>query len=166
VTFCTGSEGRGPAIPELGIRQERHALSHHNSNPTLMADLATSDRFNLEQFGYLLTRLAETRDADGPLLDSSMVLFGSGMAYGHSHGVANMPLVLAGGSALGLKHGSHVDFNLAAGHDYEKDLIGICFKPVDPKARMSNLLLTMAQRMGIEAGSFSDSTREMTEIVA
>jgi hypothetical protein len=95
-----------------------------------------------------------------------MVLFGSGMAYGHSHGVANMPLVLAGGSALGLKHGSHVDFNLAAGHDYEKDLIGICFKPVDPKARMSNLLLTMAQRMGIEAGSFSDSTREMTEIVA
>ena len=164
VTFCTGSEGRGPAIPERGIRQERHALSHHNGNPTLMADLATSDRFNLEQFGYLLTRLAETRDADGPLLDSSMVLFGSGMAYGHSHGVANMPLVLAGGSALGIKHGSHVDFNLAAGHDYEKDLIGICFKPVDPKARMSNLLLTMAQRMGIETASFSDSTRELTEL--
>ena len=49
VTFCTGSEGRGPAIPERGIRQERHALSHYNGNPTLMADLATSDRLSHER---------------------------------------------------------------------------------------------------------------------
>jgi hypothetical protein len=166
VTFSTGSESVAPAIPEIGIRQQRHALSHHGGNPTLLADLAKSDRFNLDQLGYFLTRLADVTDVDGPLLDTSMILYGSGMAYGHSHGNANLPLVLAGGSALGLKHGSHVDFNLAAGHDYEKDLIGICFKPVDPQARMSNLLLTMAQKMGVEAGSFADSTRELTEIVA
>ena len=46
----------------------------------------------------------------------------------------------------------------------EKDLIGPCFKPVDPNARLSNLLLTMSQKMGIETGSFSDSTREFTEL--
>jgi hypothetical protein len=166
VTFSTGSESHAPAIPEIGISQQRHALSHHGGNPTLLADLAKSDRFNLEQLGYFLTRLGEVQDAEGPLLDTSMVLYGSGMAYGHSHGNANLPLVLAGGSGLGLRHGSHVDFNLAAGHDYEKDLIGICFKPVDPRAHMSNLLLTMAQRMGIETESFGDSTRELTEVVA
>jgi hypothetical protein len=163
-TFSTGSESAAPAIPEIGISQQRHALSHHGGNPTLLADLAKSDRFNLEQLGYFLSRLGTVADADGPLLDSSMVLYGSGMAFGHSHGNANLPLVLAGGSALGLKHGSHVDFNLAAGHDYEKDLIGPCFKPVDPNARLSNLLLTMSQKMGIEAESFSDSTRELTEL--
>jgi len=166
VTFTTGSESQAPAIPEIGISQQRHALSHHGGNPTLLADLAKSDCFNLTQLGYFLTRLGEVKDAEGPLLDTSMVLFGSGMAYGHSHGNANLPLVLAGGSALGLKHGSHVDFNTAAGHDYEKDLIGICFKPVDPRARLSNLLLTMAQKMGVETESFADSTRGLSEVEA
>jgi hypothetical protein len=94
VTFTTGSESQAPAIPEIGISQQRHALSHHGGNPTLLADLAKSDRFNLAQLGYFLTRLGEVKDAEGPLLDTSMVLFGSGMAYGHSHGNANLPLVL------------------------------------------------------------------------
>jgi hypothetical protein len=94
-----------------------------------------------------------------------MVLFGSGMAYGHSHGNSNLPLVLAGGSALGLKHGSHVDFNRAAGFtDYEKALVGICHSPVDAKARMSNLLMTMAQRMEVNVEQFGDSTRSLTEV--
>ena len=41
-----------------------------------------------------------------------MVLYGSGMSYGHSHGNANLPMILAGGRGLGLRHGRHVDFNL------------------------------------------------------
>jgi hypothetical protein len=167
VTFSTGDEGTGLAIPEIRISQDRHALSHHGGNPTRLADLAASDRFNVQQLSYFLDRLREVCDADGPLLDSSMVLFGSGMAYGHSHGNANLPLVLAGGSALGLRHGSHVDFNTAAGFtDYEKALVGICHTPVDAKARLSNLLVTMAQRMEVNVERFGDSTRSLTEVEA
>jgi hypothetical protein len=167
VTFSTGEEGKGPAIPDIRIFQDRHSLSHHGSVETRLNDLAASDRFNLQQLSYFLDRLREVHDADGPLLDSSMVLFGSGMAYGHSHGNANLPLVLAGGSALGLKHGSHLDFNRAAGFtDYEKALVGICHTPVDTKARMSNLLVTMAQRMGVATETFADSTRGLTEVEA
>ena len=32
-TFSTGNEGNGPAVPEIGIKQDRHSLSHHNANP-------------------------------------------------------------------------------------------------------------------------------------
>jgi hypothetical protein len=65
-----------------------------------MEKLTNYDTFAIEQFSYFLTRLAETKDVNGkPLLDSTMALFGSGMSYGHSHGNANLPLVLAGGSA-------------------------------------------------------------------
>ncbi len=72
-----------------------------------MEKLTNYDTFAIEQFSYFLTRLAETKDLNGkPLLGSTMALFGSGMSYGHSHGNANLPLVLAGGSDLGLKHGS------------------------------------------------------------
>jgi len=51
------------------------------------------------------------KDGGEPLLDRTMVLFGSGMSYGHSHSNANLPILLAGGRGLGLKHGQHVDYN-------------------------------------------------------
>ena len=114
-TFSTGNEGQGPAVPEIGVKQDRHSLSHHNGNPKLMQDLLDSDAFNIKQFSYFLDRLSEVKDADGPLLDTTMALYGSGMAYGHSHGNASLPIILAGGTQLGLKHGKHVDFNLVEG---------------------------------------------------
>ena len=78
-----------------------------------MQELTQSDTFNIQQFSYFLDRLSEVQDADGPLLDSTMALYGSGMAFGHSHGNANLPIILAGGGELGLKHGRHIDFNAA-----------------------------------------------------
>jgi hypothetical protein len=140
-TFSTGNEGTGPAVPEIGIRQDRHSLSHHNANPRLMDDLTQSDTFNLRQFNYFLDRLSEVRDADGPLLDSTMALYGSGMAFGHSHGNANLPILLAGGRALGLRHGRHIDYNAAGraeGYRYNLDThaqhYAICHNPVNRRA--------------------------------
>jgi hypothetical protein len=170
-TFSTGNEGTGPAVPEIGIRQDRHSLSHHNANPKLMNDLTQSDMFNIKQVSYFLDRLAAVRDADGPLLDSTMALYGSGMAFGHSHGNANLPILLAGGRALGLKHGRHVDYNAAGskeGYAYQLDTPGkhyaICFNPVNRKSYLSNLLLTMAQKMGVRTERFADSNGTVSEV--
>jgi hypothetical protein len=98
-----------------------------------------------------------------------MALFGSGMSYGHSHGNANLPLVLAGGSDLGLRHGSHLDLNreskdfkgysLDASGALTSAHYGICSRPVNSDAHMSNLLLLMAQRMGVETDKFGDSNK-------
>lgn len=165
-TFSSGIEGQGLPIPELGISQTRHALSHHNGDPGHMEKLTQSDTFAVEQFSYFLTRLANTKDLDGtPLLDTTMALFGSGMAYGHSHGNANLPLVLAGGKGLGLKHGQHVDFNQGHFDGYKLDDPGehyrLCGRPANPDAHVSNLLLMMAQRMGVETDRFGDSNRSL-----
>lgn len=172
-TFMTGDEGTGPAIPEIGINFGRHALSHHNGNKEMLANLTASDTFNIEQFSYFLDRLSEVRDAEGPLLDTTLALYGSGMAYGHSHGNANLPLVLAGGKSLGIKHGRHLDYNALAsreGYDYAAEqpgaLVRICHKPVNPKAHMSNLLLTMAHKMDVPAKQFGDSNSEASELLA
>ncbi|MCG8586382.1 MAG: DUF1552 domain-containing protein, partial [Pirellulales bacterium] len=170
--FVTGRETSGLKIPEIGHNKDRHSLSHHNGNPKTMIGLTESDTFNVTQFAYLLDRLGEVEDADGPLLDTTMALFGSGMSYGHSHGNANLPLVLAGGSKLGLKHGRHVDFNAignSGSYRYQLDAPGkhyaICHKPVNSRAHMSNLLLTMAQKMGVETDKFSDSNSTLSEIL-
>lgn len=172
-TFSTGNEGNGPAVPEIGIRQDRHSLSHHNANPRLMDELTQSDTFNLRQFGYFLDRLSEVRDADGPLLDSTMALYGSGMAFGHSHGNANLPIILAGGRALGLRHGRHIDYNAAGratGYGYSLDTptrhYAICHNPVNGRAHLSNLLLTMAQKMDVRTERFADSNGVISEVLA
>ena len=162
-TFSTGNEGTGPAVPEIGVKQDRHSLSHHNGNPKLMQDLADSDAFNIKQFAYFLDRLSETKDAAGPLIETTMALYGSGMAYGHSHGNASLPIILAGGTQLGFKHGQHVDFNLTKEFKGYGQHVGIYHNPVNAKARLSNLLLTMAQKMDVKTERFGDSTGVLSE---
>ena len=161
-TFSLGGEGDAFSIPEIGITESRHQLSHHGGDAGYMEKLTNYDTFAIEQFRYFLSRLEETKDVNGrPLLGSTMSLFGSGMCYGHSHGNANLPLVLAGGSDLGLKHGSHVDFNQGHFGGYRLDKpgehYGLCSRPANTDAHMSNLLLLMAQRMGVETDAFGDS---------
>jgi hypothetical protein len=169
-TFSLGGEGDAFSIPEIGITESRHQLSHHGGDAGYMEKLTNYDTFAIEQFGHFLTRLTETKDLNGkPLIGSTMALFGSGMSYGHSHGNANLPLVFAGGTDLGLKHGSHLDFNKAAkdfaGYSLDPDgtltsaHYQLCSRPVNTDAHMSNLLLLMAQRMGVETDQFGDSNK-------
>ena len=70
-TFSSGNEGQGLPIPELGIPQSRHELSHHNGDPNHMENLTLSDTFSFEQYAYFISRLAETKDLNGkpPRLD-------------------------------------------------------------------------------------------------
>lgn len=170
VTYMSGSESNGLAIPEIGIPQTRHELSHHNGDPEQMARLSRSDAFITEQFTYFLDQLQAVRDGDENLLDRTMVLFGSGMAYGHSHGNANLPTILAGGNALGLKHGRHIDYNLPAIRQYDLatavNHYSICHKPVDGNARLTNLLLTMLHKMDVNVEKFADSLGPVSEVMA
>jgi hypothetical protein len=169
VTYMNGSEGNGLAIPEIGITQARHNLSHHNGDPVVLDRLARSDAFIMEQFAHFLDELRAVKDGNEPLLDRTMVLFGSGMSYGHSHCNANLPILFAGGRGLGLKHGQHIDYNrpflkddYTLGYDEWRAISG---KPKDEKARLSNVLLTMLQKMEVNSEKFVDSLGPVSEII-
>jgi hypothetical protein len=170
ITCGIGSEGNTSGIPEIGILQTRHGLSHHNGDPEQLRRLTETDTFLIDQFSYFLDQLKSHQEEGQTLLDSTQVLWGSGMAYGHSHGNANLPTILAGGRALGYKHGAHVDFNLPKIGKYNvADASGhyrICSKPVDDNARLSNLLVTMLQRVDVQTEKFQDSLGAISEIVA
>jgi hypothetical protein len=170
ITCMICSESNGGAIPDIGISQTRHGLSHHNGDPEQLRRLTQTDTFLVEQFSYFLDQLKSHKEGDNTLLDTTQVLWGSGMAYGHSHGNANLPTLLAGGKALGYRHGQHVDFNLPKIGQYTvADAMShykICSKPVDSDARLSNLLLTMLQRVDVETEQFQDSVKPVSEVVA
>lgn len=170
ITCMICSESNGGAIPDIGISQTRHGLSHHNGDPEQLRRLTQTDAFLVEQLAYFLDQLKACQDGEQPLLDTTQILWGSGMAYGHSHGNANLPTILAGGRALGYKHGQHVDYNLPQIGQYNvADALGhykICSRPVDNDARLSNLLLTMLQRVDVKAERFQDSLKPLGELIA
>ena len=169
ITCMSGSESNGLAIPEIGVSQSRHELSHHNGDPEQLRRLTQCDTFLAEQFTYFLDQLHAQEEAGETLLDRTQILFGSGMAYGHSHGNANLPLILAGGKSLGLRHGRHIDYNLPHIETYDladsNKHYGICSRPVDSDARLSNLLLTMLHRADVPTESFADSLGAISELV-
>lgn len=125
-----------------GGGENHHELSHHGGDAGMLKSLARIDRFHLERLGRFLTFLKETEEADSQMLDSTMVMFGSGMNSGEggAHSPKNLPLLLAGGKGLGLKHNQHL------AHDQENH------------PPLSNVLLTMIQKMEIESGNFQDAT--------
>ena len=169
VSYMSGSESNGLPIPEIGISQSRHELSHHSGDPEIMARLSRSDAFITQQFAYFLDQLQSIKDGEESLLDRTLVLFGSGMSYGHSHGNANLPIVLAGGKSFGLKHGQHLDYNLPKIGKYDLANAGghyhICHSPVDGNARLTNLLLTIMNKMEVNTERFVDSLGPISDLI-
>ncbi|MGB4708179.1 MAG: DUF1552 domain-containing protein [Fuerstiella sp.] len=130
----------GSFLPQnLGIDKSYHSLSHHGNDEEAVANLITLETYQLEQFGKFLTRLAGMQDGEHSLLDSTAVLFGSGMGNGSSHTNSDLPIVLAGGG-----YGKGQFKKVAS------DGVG--------KVPLCNLFVDIAQRMGIEKESFGTST--------
>jgi hypothetical protein len=134
-----------------GGGENHHELSHHNGDPKNLTKLAEIDRFHLSRLGRFMELLKATKEGPGSMLDSTMIFYGSGMNSGTGtgdHSPKNLPILVAGGSRLGLKHGQHV------AHSPEKH------------PPLSNVLMTMMQKMGVEAKvGFSDATGVMGEMV-
>ncbi len=130
-----------------GGGENHHELSHHNGDPGNLAKLAAIDRFHLGRLARFMTLLKSTEEADAKMLDSTMIMFGSGMNSGSNtgdHSPKNLPLLVAGGKKLGLKHGRHLAHN------------------PDKHPPLSNVLLTIIQKMGVEEAKFSDATGTLT----
>ena len=140
---ATSIAGKFP--PLLGLAKNMHTLAHDARKSDDGAEpLGQWDRFLTEQFAYFVRRLKETPEGDGSLLDSTLLLYGSSNSQTHVN--LNYPLLLAGGRGLGLKHGHFLEF----GEDVP----------------LSNLYVTLLNRLDVREESFVDSTAELTEVLA
>ncbi len=129
----------GSFLPhDLGIDKSYHGLSHHGNDPEAIDHLIALERYQLEHFDKFLTRLASMNDGEHNLLESTAVLFGSGIGDANSHKNDDLPIILAG-----------------AGYGTGE------YKRLDPrrhKIPLCNLFLDIVQRTGIEADAFGTST--------
>lgn len=127
-TFLLANEGSNRAFPELEIPEGHHFLTHHQGKQEMIEKVAAIDLWYMTQFAKFLQKLEQTKDIDGKsLLHNSMIVYGSGNADGNRHTHTNLPVILAGGGGGRLSPGRVVKSG------------GV---------PMSNLLLSMADRMG------------------
>lgn len=137
VTFLVTREGSNRAYRELGIADGHHPLTHHKRNPELMEKVTRINEYHTQQLAGWLGRLSAARDGAGSLLDSSMIVYGSGISDGNRHLHDDLPTLLIGRGA-GVTPGRRITFR--------------------KETPMCNFHLTLMERMGVRMEGFGDAS--------
>ena len=121
-----------------------HALSHHGNDPDMIRDLVKVESEHMKCLNSFLTQLNEKKDTEGNrLLDSTIVLFGTGMGDASVHANNDLPTLVAGG---GFKHGKHIKTDR---------------KDNENAHLLGDLYVTILNQLGVEANSFANAKRKM-----
>jgi hypothetical protein len=138
MTFMMAREVSNKPYPEIGVADPHHPLSHHQGDPEKLARMARINTFHASLFAHFVERLRTTPDGDGSLLDHVMLVYGSGMSESNQHLHDNLPILLVGGGGGSIKGNRHI---------------------VYPKGTpITNLYLTLLDKLGVAAERFGDST--------
>lgn len=146
-TMMMGREGSLRTYPEIGVPDPHHPLTHHGGKTDWIEKVTQVNVFHTELFAYFLQKLRDTPDGDGSLLDHSMIVYGSGLSDGDRHTHEDLPVLLFGRGDGSLKPGRHVVY--------------------PSETPMTNLFLTLLDRMGVPAEKVGDSTgriEQLTEV--
>jgi hypothetical protein len=128
-------------VPDLpGVTSETHSITHHGGRREALEQLFIIESEQIKALAGFLGGLAGIREGGEPLLDRTMVLYGTPMGNANSHANTNLPILLAGG---GFPHAGHLAFDRQRNYP------------------LPNLFVSMLQRMGIEADRFASSTGTM-----
>ena len=143
-TFQLARETSNRAYPEIGVNDPHHPLSHHGNDPKKVEKMAKINAFHVSLFAEFLEKMKATPDGNGSLLDNSLFLYGSGMGNPNVHDHQNLPVIVAGGAAGGMKGNRHIQFN-------------------EPTA-LANLHLTLLHKAGVDVERFGDSNGTIKEL--
>ncbi|MCY3843351.1 MAG: DUF1552 domain-containing protein [Acidobacteria bacterium] len=145
VSFQLTRELSNRTYPEIGVPDPHHPTSHHGNDPEKLLKISKINTFHVSLFAEFLEKLQATPDGDGSLLDSTVYLYGSGMGNSSLHDHENLPILVTGGAACGLRGGRHIRY--------------------DRGTPLANLHLTLLDRVGVRLDSFGDSNGRVEELV-
>ena len=143
-TLMVAYDGSNRPYKEVGISDGHHDLSHHGNDEAKKQKIAKINHFHSTQFAYFLEKLKSIPEGEGTLLDNCMIIYGSGIGDGNRHNHDDLPVLLAGGGGGSIQTGRHVR--------YEKN------------TPMTNLYLSMLDRMGVTVDRIGDSTGKLNEL--
>ncbi len=138
ISFMFTNAGSNRSYPQIGVNDGHHESSHHGKSAHKQKNIAKINRYHIDRFAYLLSRLKQVREAGRTLLDNSMIVYGSGISDGDRHNHDDLPILLAGSAGKRIRTGRHLRY---------KNGTPLC-----------NLYLWMMHQMGAKANQFGDST--------
>src|SRR5579871_4352595 len=144
ITFMYGREQTGRPYPQIGVPEPHHPLTHHQGMPDKMEKCCKIQRYHIKLFTDYLEKLRNTPDGDGSLLDHVILLFGSGISNSDRHTHGPLPTFLAGGGAGTLKGGRHLVY--------------------PEHTPLTNLQLTLLNKLGVPAEKLGDSNGQFKEL--
>jgi hypothetical protein len=144
VTFQLARELNNRTYPEIGVPDPHHPTSHHGNDPEKLAKIAKINQFHVSLFAYFLEKLKATREGNGSLLDNTVYLYGSGLGNSSIHDHDNLPILVAGGAACGMKGGRHIRYEIGT--------------------PLANLHLTLLDRVGVRLDKFGDSSGKIEDL--
>jgi hypothetical protein len=137
-TFVFANDGSNRPYREAGVAEGHHDLSHHGGHADKKAKIHKINLFHIEQLAYLAGRLQAIREGDRTLLDSCMIVYGSGISDGNAHNHDDLPILLLGKGGGTLRTGLHLRF--------------------PRETPLTNLYLSLLDRVGVNVPKFGDST--------
>ncbi len=137
-TFMLAREVSGRAYPEIGVSDSHHPLSHHQDETAKLERLHKINEYHLQQFAYLVEKLATLPEGDGTMLDSTLFLYGTGISDSNTHFHDDLPIALVGGKNAGIRGGRYVRY------------------PEDTP--LANLHVTILEKLGVPVEALGDST--------
>jgi hypothetical protein len=144
ITFQLARETSNRTYPEIGVPDPHHPLSHHGNDPAKIERMSKINAFHVSLFAEFLGKLKATQDGNGSLLDHSLYLYGSGIGNPNVHDHTNLPILVAGGAATGLKGNRHLTY-------------------ASPTP-LANLHLTLLDKVGVPLDTFADSNGRVDEL--
>jgi hypothetical protein len=136
------NDGSNRSYPAIGVPDGHHDLSHHGGDPAKQRRITAINRFHVEQFAYLRERLKAIPESGDSLLDHCLIVYGSGISDGNAHNHEDLPILVAGRANGTIKTGRHVR--------YAKE------------TPLTNLYVSILERLGIAIPAFGDSTGSLT----
>jgi hypothetical protein len=140
-TFMMAMEASDQTFPEVNWKISHHQTSHHGNRPEYKEAISNITRYQAELFSYLLTKMEAVKEADGTLLDNSLLVYGSCLGDANRHLQVDLPVLMCGGAAMGLKGGRHLKFA--------------------DNTPISNLYLTLLDKLGVPVDQMGDSTGQL-----
>ena len=144
ITFMYGREQTGRPYPQIGVPDPHHPITHHQGDPVKMDKCTKIQRHHIALFTEYLEKLRTTQDGDGSLLDHTILLFGSGISNSDRHTHGPLPTFIVGGGGGTLKGGRHLVY--------------------PEHTPLTNLQLTLLNKLGVPAESLGDSNGQFKDL--
>ena len=140
-TFMLAREVSGRAYPEIGVPDSHHPLSHHQDEAVKLERLHRINEYHVQQFAYLVDKLAALPEGDGTMLDSTLFLYGTGISDSNTHFHDDLPVALVGGKSAGFHGGRYIRY--------------------PENTPLANLHLTILEKLGVPMDALGDSTGQL-----